>query len=105
MNAPPQPHGPRSFWHLVGAQFFGAFNDNLFKQIILFLAANLLFPGEDKQGMASAVFALPFVLFSGLAGDLSERYSKRSIIVWAKVWEIGIMALGILAFLWLHWGF
>lgn len=103
MQAPNQDPGLRSFRHLVGAQFFGAFNDNLFKQLILFLAANLLFPGEDKQGLAFAVFALPFVLFSGVAGDLSEKHSKRTIIVQAKVAEIVIMALGVVAFLLQSW--
>ena len=87
----------RSFQGHVGAQFFGAFNDNLFKQLILFLAARELFPGEDKQGLAFAVFSLPFVLFSGIAGDLSERLSKRSIVVAMKVAEIGIMVVGALA--------
>ena len=69
-----------SFRALVGAQFLGAFNDNLFKQLMLFLAAGYLFKDRDVQGLAFAVFALPFVLFSGLAGDLSERFSKRTII-------------------------
>ncbi len=81
----------------VGAQFFGAFNDNLFKQLILFLAARQLFPGEDKQGLAFAVFALPFILLSGFAGDLSERLSKSRIIFWMKVAEIGIMLIGAVA--------
>src|SRR5687768_4540923 len=71
----------RSFLGLTLAQFLGAFNDNLFKQLILFLAARELFPGEDQQGIAFTVFALPFVLWSGLAGDLSERFSKRTIVV------------------------
>lgn len=82
--------GDRSFAALVGAQFFGAFNDNLFKQLILLLAAGTLFPGKDLQGIAFAVFSLPFVIFSGIAGDLSERYSKRRIIVLMKFAEIGI---------------
>ncbi len=94
-----------SFRCLVGAQFFGAFNDNLFKQLILFLSASFLFPGEDKQGLAFAAFALPFVLFSGIAGDLSERFSKRSIILSMKVFEIGIMALGVYAFYIRNWHF
>jgi MFS family permease len=89
--------GNRSFHGHVGAQFFGAFNDNLFKQLILFLAARELFPGDDKQGLAFAVFSLPFILFSGVAGDLSERYSKRLIIVLMKVCEIGIMIAGAIA--------
>jgi MFS family permease len=94
-----------SFRCLVGAQFFGAFNDNLFKQLILFMAAGYLFPGEDKQGLAFAVFALPFVLFSGIAGDLSERFSKRSIVFAMKVAEIGIMCLGVVAFAFRSWSF
>jgi acyl-[acyl-carrier-protein]-phospholipid O-acyltransferase/long-chain-fatty-acid--[acyl-carrier-protein] ligase len=87
-------HG-RDFNALLGSQFLGVFNDNLFKQLVLLLAVDTLFPGQDMQGIAFAVFALPFVLFSGMAGDLSERFSKRSIIVRMKMAEIVIMVLGI----------
>jgi len=95
----------RSFRALVGAQFLGAFNDNLFKQLLLFLAAGYIFPGRDLQGLAFAVFALPFVIFSLLAGDLSERFSKRSIIFQMKVAEILVMLLGVMAFATLNWTF
>lgn len=95
----------KSYRSLVGAQFFGAFNDNLFKQLILFLAARTLFPGEDQQGLAFAVFAAPFILFSGFAGDLSERLSKRSIIVRMKVAEIAVMGLGVWALHTQSWSF
>jgi acyl-[acyl-carrier-protein]-phospholipid O-acyltransferase/long-chain-fatty-acid--[acyl-carrier-protein] ligase len=94
----------KSFLGLTLSQFLGAFNDNLFKQLILFLAARELFPGQDKQGIAFTMFALPFVLFSGVAGDLSERFSKRSIIVAMKVAEVGIMVAGIFAFQARSWG-
>ena len=94
-----------SFRALVGAQFFGAFNDNLFKQLMLFLAAGYLFRDRDVQGLAAAVFALPFVIFSGLAGDLSERFGKRTIVFQMKVAEIAIMLLGVLAFVLLNWTF
>ncbi len=98
MSSPDVPlSSNRSFQGHVGTQFFGAFNDNLFKQLILFLAARDLFPGQDKQGIAFAVFSLPFVLFSSVAGDLSERFSKRTIIVLMKVAEIGIMIAGAVA--------
>lgn len=95
----------KDFQGHVGAQFFGAFNDNLFKQLILFLAARKLFPDSDQQGVAFAAFALPFVLFSGLAGDLSERFSKRTIIVWMKVWEIALMGFGVWALQAMSWPF
>jgi MFS family permease len=97
--------GKKSFRALVGAQFFGAFNDNLFKQLLLFLAAGYLFKDRDVQGLAAAVFALPFVLFSGIAGDLSERFSKRTVIFYMKVLEIAVMLLGAAAFASLSWTF
>lgn len=106
MSQGPIPeHGSKSFMALVGTQFFGAFNDNLFKQLILFLAARFLFKGQDMQGLAFMVFALPFVLFSGIAGDLSERFSKRNIIVKMKLFEIVVMGLGLVALQMKSWNF
>lgn len=87
----------RSLLGLTISQFLGAFNDNLFKQVMLLLAARVLFQERDMQGVATVVFALPFVLFSGMAGDLSERLSKRSIIVAMKLWEAAIMVLSMFA--------
>ena len=95
----------KSFHALVGTQFLGAFNDNLFKQLMLLLAASYLFQGRDLQGLAFAIFSLPFVLFSGIAGDLSERFSKRTIIVQMKVAEIAVLLLGVIAFVFLSWPF
>src|SRR5213592_2481414 len=69
----------RSFWGMTATQFLGAFNDNLFKQLMLLLAIPVgaaAAQAEDQQWYAMMVFSLPFVLFSGLAGYLSDRYSK-----------------------------
>src|SRR6184192_1228335 len=88
----------RSFWGMTATQFLGAFNDNLFKQLMLLLAIPVgaaAAQAEDQQWYAMMVFSLPFVLFSGLAGYLSDRYSKRTVIVACKVAEIGIMFLGV----------
>lgn len=96
----------RSFWGIAITQFLGAFNDNVFKQIVLLLAlptvaagADAISKGQDQQGWATFVFSLPFVLFSGLAGFLSDRYSKTPIIVWSKIAEIFVMLLGMGAFI------
>lgn len=89
----------RSFYGITITQFLGAFNDNLFKQLMLLLAIPALPGMPDQQQIATIVFALPFVLFSGIAGYLSDRYSKRIVIVWAKASEIGIMFLGMLGFM------
>jgi acyl-[acyl-carrier-protein]-phospholipid O-acyltransferase/long-chain-fatty-acid--[acyl-carrier-protein] ligase len=77
----------------------GAFNDNFYKQLMLLLAIPVV-PGTlDQQQVATIVFALPFVLFSGIAGHLSDKYSKNRVIVLAKAAEIGIMGLGLIGFL------
>ena len=92
----------RSFWAMTITQFLGAFNDNLFKQLVLLLAVfSVPTAGEatgDLQGHAMALFALPFLLFSGFAGYLSDLYSKQRVIVLCKLAEIVVMLLGMLAF-------
>ncbi|MAT14138.1 MAG: hypothetical protein CMJ46_02595 [Planctomyces sp.] len=87
----------RSFWGMTITQFLGAFNDNLFKQLILLFCLDLA-GGDRYQTIAAALFALPFVLFSGFAGFLADKHSKRKIIVLSKVAEIVVMALGLIAF-------
>ncbi|MCA9125913.1 MAG: MFS transporter [Planctomycetales bacterium] len=99
----------RAFWGMICTQFLGAFNDNLYKQLMLLLAvpAVLIAASEagegqamtsDIQGWATFVFSAPFVIFSGFAGYLSDRFSKTPIIVLCKVAEVVIMALGLAAF-------
>src|ERR1044071_8509864 len=91
----------RSFWGMTATQFLGAFNDNVFKQLMLLLAIPVgaaAAQKADEQGLATMVFSLPFVLFSGFAGYLSDRYSKGTMIVVCKFAEIGIMLLGMIGF-------
>jgi len=84
-------------------QFLGAFNDNLFKQMMLLLAtptAVQLAAGDayDRQSLAMGVFAAAFLIFSGYAGYLSDRISKRPVIIASKVAEIVAMGLGMVGF-------
>ena len=86
----------RAFYGVLVTQFLGAFNDNLFKQLVLLICvtATMSSGGGSLQGYATALFSLPFVLFSGVAGFLSDRVSKYNIIVSAKVAEVVVMLLG-----------
>lgn len=90
-----------SFYGMTATQFLGAFNDNLFKQLILLLCVDYAASaeGDDYQSIALGLFAVPFVLFSGFAGWFSDRTSKRTIVVLCKVAEIGVMVAGMLVFL------
>ncbi len=102
----------KSFWGLAVTQFLGAFNDNLYKQLVLLLAvpvgAAAVLNGQeqkgaDLQGWALFLFSIPFVLWSGFAGYLSDRFSKQPIIWMCKVAEIGISLLALAAFLCYDW--
>lgn len=91
-----------SFWSMAVTQFLGAFNDNLFKQLVLLLATPTLAQAQagdgDYQAEAMLIFAGSFFLFSGFAGWLSERTAKQVVIFWSKVAEIGVMVAGMIGF-------
>jgi acyl-[acyl-carrier-protein]-phospholipid O-acyltransferase/long-chain-fatty-acid--[acyl-carrier-protein] ligase len=83
---------------MTATQFFGAFNDNLFKQLVLLICIDHERQfGTDHQSTAMALFAIPFVLFSGFGGYLADRTSKRRIVVLCKVAEIAVMFCGLMA--------
>jgi len=85
------------FQGILLTQFLGAFNDNYFKQMVLLKCTDLAGRDQgDMQPWAMAAFALPFVLLSGLGGYVSDRFSKRSVIVGCKVAEIFVMGAGLI---------
>lgn len=90
----------RTFWGLLLTQFLGAFNDNVYKFLVMFLCTDRkkLNPEDDWQGFALIAFAAPFVLFSGISGYFADRYSKSSIFRLCKVLEIAVMGAGLLVF-------
>jgi acyl-[acyl-carrier-protein]-phospholipid O-acyltransferase / long-chain-fatty-acid--[acyl-carrier-protein] ligase len=92
-----------SFAYLNICQFCGALNDNLYKLIIVFLLVHL--HGERIINVVmiitGTIFIVPYLLFSVPSGTLSDRYSKRNIIVLIKAAEVLVMLAGVLAF-WLE---
>ena len=92
----------RRFGPLFATQFLGAFNDNLFKTALIFLVTFHLSAGDPVAAatlatVAAGVFIVPFVLFSGLAGEIADACDKAAIARWVKIAEIGFMALGAVA--------
>lgn len=97
--------GKRRFAPMFIVQFLGAFNDNLLKFALLFLANFTIFRDQpDKAEMLAAVstglFILPYFLFSALAGQLADRIDKARLVRWVKAAEVGIMAVGLAGFWW-----
>jgi len=71
-------------------QFLGAFNDNFLKIVVSLLAMDAIGPLTGPSYVVGAL-VLPFLLFSGYAGALADRLSKRSVLVTVKVFEIAVM--------------
>lgn len=89
--------GTRRLAPLFVTQFFGAFNDNLFKQafIIILTFGGLIAAGDTRiyVNLAAAIFILPFFLFSATAGTLADKFEKSRIIRFVKLGEIAVAAL------------
>lgn len=85
-----------TFVGFLMTQFLGAFNDNYFKQLVLLTCVGVAAEsGPDRQPLALAAFALPFVLLSGAGGFLSDRFAKHHVIIGCKIAEIVIMLLAL----------
>ncbi len=90
--------GTRRFLPFFCTQFFGAFNDNLFKNALIVLltykaAAWSTLKPELLANLAAGIFILPFFLFSATAGQLADKYDKAKLARLVKLLEIAIMLL------------
>lgn len=88
------------FWPLFTVQFFGAFNDNVFKQaliVLLVFKVSQAGGSESSAGfysnMAAGLFMLPFLICSPIAGQLSDKFNKSTYIQILKGIEILLMIL------------
>jgi hypothetical protein len=85
------------FEGFLWAQFLGAFNDNVYKMIVSFTAVRIAVDSAASGrylAIAGAVFIFPFILFSGYAGQLADRYSKTRMLQITKSLEIVTMLMG-----------
>ena len=96
------------FFPIFWTMFLGAFNDNLFKNALIVLitykvaSMSGVFIDLDAKSMVAVcagIFILPFFLFSALAGQISDKYSKSRLIFLIKVWEVIVMIFGAVGFL------
>jgi acyl-[acyl-carrier-protein]-phospholipid O-acyltransferase/long-chain-fatty-acid--[acyl-carrier-protein] ligase len=96
----------RGFWSLFVVQFQGAFSDNVYRTLAMFLFVGMTLPCYNdtsrpvRMALVGALFALPFILFSMAGGFLADRFSKRSVAIGTKIAEIAVMVLATAALLW-----
>ncbi len=97
--------GKRRFGPLFTVQFLGAFNDNLLKFALLFLANFGIYAAQPDKAellatIATGLFILPYFLFSAIAGQIADAWDKAKLVRIVKGAEIGIMALALAGFWW-----
>src|ERR1700726_211236 len=93
-------HWRLGFWSLIVTQFQGAFNDNALKFLVIYLIVERDFPVAVRDQLVllvGALFALPYILFSLGGGYLADRYSKRSVTIGTKIFEIGVMIFALVS--------
>jgi acyl-[acyl-carrier-protein]-phospholipid O-acyltransferase / long-chain-fatty-acid--[acyl-carrier-protein] ligase len=90
-------HSLAGFWALIAVQFQGAFSDNALKWLVSFLVLDSALSKERRDLwfvlVVPLLFAFPFLLFSIPGGYFADKYSKRSVTLWTKVFELGVMGL------------
>ena len=96
----------RRFAPYFVVQFLGAFNDNVLRFAMIFLASFTLFRDHPEKSaqlstIAAGLFMLPYFCFSALAGQLADGMDKARLIRWIKSAEVIILALSLIGF-WTH---
>ena len=82
----------RRFLPLFVTQTCGALNDNLVKNAIAILALmRMAEAGPAFVAILGGVFIAPYVLFSGLAGEIADSRDKARMIRWTKALEALLM--------------
>jgi 1-acyl-sn-glycerol-3-phosphate acyltransferase len=88
----------RRFGPFFWTQFFGAFNDNLFKTALMVILTYdaLSWTSMDPKllnNLIPGLFILPFVVFSATAGQLADKFEKAGMSRFVKMLEIAIMLI------------
>ncbi len=81
--------GWTGYWSMIVQQAQNAFNDKMAQFLLIPLGGAIGFSVESAAGL---MIALPFVLFAPLAGWLSDRFSKRNVMLGSAVAQVTILA-------------
>lgn len=106
MPQPEQRHlYSQAFLPYFFTQALGALNDNAFRFAVMFLFTYHL--GESQNfnldvlmNLAAGLFILPFLLFSSLAGRITDQVDQATLARVLKSTELALMLAAAIAFFW-----
>lgn len=93
----------KRFLPLFIVQFCGCFNDNILKNALIILITYklvglTLYSTATMLLAANAVLILPFIVFSGVAGQLADKYERSTLVKVIKLSEIFIVSFATYGF-------
>lgn len=90
----------RGFVFLLAAQALAVFDDNTFKQLLmLFVTASIpaLATRNLYISLGTALYVLPYIVFSSYAGQVADHFSKRRVIIFMKMVEATLLVVATFA--------
>lgn len=90
----------KAFIALLATQFFVAFNDNLFRWLIIPIGKSTSGWSDNPTRvitLGGVCFLVPFLIFTPYAGYCSDRFSRNRVIVGTKIAEVVVILSGIAA--------
>lgn len=85
-----------SFGLVLLVQSLNSFNDNFVKMLLISLAITVAAKtdlGNNIEMYLGAIFSVPYILFAPMAGWLSDRMSKKQVLVWMQVAQLVCFAV------------
>ncbi len=77
------------YWSMIVQQTQNAFNDKMAQFVLIPLGGAVGFSVESAAGV---MIALPFVVFAPIAGYMSDRFSKRNVMLGAALLQLAVLA-------------
>ncbi|GHV09475.1 hypothetical protein AGMMS50229_19730 [Campylobacterota bacterium] len=99
MGNEPSSNAQTSCWTmgfiaLLITQFTVAMNDNVFRWLIIPIGKHLM--DADTVRTLGGIFLLaPFLIFASLAGYITDKHSRRSVMIWCKFVEMILLLISV----------
>ena len=85
----------RGFIALLITQFTVAFNDNVFRWLLVPIGKE--YANEDNIRLLGGAFLIiPFLLWASIAGFITDRFSRRNTVIWCKAIELALLAIAVI---------
>jgi acyl-[acyl-carrier-protein]-phospholipid O-acyltransferase/long-chain-fatty-acid--[acyl-carrier-protein] ligase len=90
---------PKKLWNigfvaLLITQFTVAFNDNAFRWLLVPIGKEYV-NGDFIRLLGGIFLVVPFLLWTSIAGYVTDKYSRRNVIFWCKFAEFFLLTLAV----------